>query len=137
MGKNTIDKILEQRQLKGGDAEQEEENPFFSALLGEGMQENFLELRFRNGLKTCFSYSDLVWFNHDPDSGFLDMEFGSFLVTLKGRGLGERLFHAIKSKRAAWVREADSDFQDNEKNEIYISEIAITPPEGFGEEEES
>ncbi len=132
---NTIENILEERKRRGEAPSGEEEGKFFSVLLGEGLQESFLELRFRNGLKSCFSYSDLTWFNFDPDSGTLDLEFGEFLVTLTGRRLGERLFHAIKSKRAAWVKEADSDFEDHEANEIYIAGIAITPPEGFGEEE--
>ena len=66
----------------------------------------------------------------------LDLEFGGFLVSVKGRGLGDKLFQQIKAKRVAWIKEAESDFQDNEANEVYIEEVTITPPEGFGEDEE-
>lgn len=132
MSQGAIDKILESRKSGGT----EREGKFYSALSGEASQENYLEIRFRDGLKTCFSYSDLVWFNFDPESGILDLEFGGFLVSVKGRGLGDKLFHQIKSKRVAWIKEAESDFQDNDKIETYIEEITITPPEGFGDDEE-
>ena len=136
MARSTIDDILEERRQK-----EKKEHPlgeldpskFFSVLSAEGLQENVLELRFNDGLRSCFAYADLQWFNYSPDEGTLDLEFNGFLVSIIGRGLGERFFHSIKTKRAAWVKEADSDFQDNESNEIYIEQILISPPEGFGE----
>jgi len=138
MSKDTIDTILQQRKAQetGSSTTEVEENKFYSAILGEGMTENFLEIRFRDGLCTCFSYTDLVWFNFDPEGGFLDLEFGGFLVTIKGRGLGDRFFYQLKGKRVSWVKEADSDFQDHDGNDIYVSEITITPPEGFPDDEE-
>ncbi|MDP1591914.1 MAG: hypothetical protein Q8M07_29410 [Prosthecobacter sp.] len=129
-----IDEILKARQAAEKPAELTPDgDKFFSILIGEGMQENFLELQFRNGLQTCFSYTDLLWFNHDPESGSLDLEFGGFLITIKGRGL-RPLFQGIKNKRVAWVREAASELQDHKDNETYVEEITITPPKGFTEE---
>ena len=137
MSSKAIDQILEQRK-----AEQSSPSPaeskFYSVISAEGITENFLELRFRDGLCTCFAYSDLTWFNFDPESGILDAEFAGFLISIKGRGLGDKLFHNLKAKRVAWVREAETEFQDNAQIELFISEITITPPDGFsGEEEDS
>ena len=130
-----IDEILKQRQaVTEPPPDEPEADKFFSVLLGEGMQENFLELQFRNGLQTCFSYTDLLWFNHDPEAGCIDLEFGGFLVTVKGRGL-RPIFSGVKNKRVAWVKEADSNLQDHKENECYVEEISITPPKGFAEEE--
>jgi len=132
-----IDEILKQRQAAEKPAEEMPAgDKFFSVLLGEGIQENFLELQFKNGLQTCFSYTDLLWFNHDPESGCIDMEFGGFLITVKGRGL-KPLFYGIKGKRVAWVKEADNELQDHKDNECFIEEISITPPKGFASEEAS
>lgn len=130
-----IDDIIKQRQAAVEQpAEAPEADKFFSVLLGEGMQEHFLELQFRNGLQTCFSYTDLLWFNHDPEAGCIDLEFGGFLVTIKGRGL-RPIFMGVKNKRVAWVKEADSELQDHKENESYVEEISITPPKGFAEGE--
>lgn len=130
-----IDEILKARQTATSPAPvTDNDDKFFSILVGEGMQEHFLELQFQNGLQTCFSYSDLLWFNHDPESGCIDLEFGGFLVTVKGRGL-RPLFHGVKGKRVAWVKEADTDLQDHKDNESFVESITITPPKGFSEEE--
>ena len=128
-----IDEIIQQRKKPMGEAEGTGD-AFFSVMGGDGMTEFFLELRFQNGLQTCFNYTDLMWFNHDPEGGCIDLAFGDFLVTIKGRGLAN-LFSAIKSKRVAWVKEADSEFQDNNSNSCFISEIAITPPKDFAAED--
>jgi hypothetical protein len=134
-----IDEILQQRQAKEAQAsasvsdETEASSKFYSVMIGEGMQENFLELRFSNGLCTCFSNTDLMWFNHDPESSCLDLAFGGFLITIKGRGLLP-LFRAIKQKRVAWVQEADSDMEDHPDNECFIEEIGVTPPKDFIDE---
>lgn len=131
-----IDEILQRRQAEKAATEPEEgDDKFFSVLRGEGLQENFLELQFRNGLQTCFSYSDLLWFNHDPESGCIDLEIGGFLITIKGRGL-KPIFNGVKAKRVAWVKEADTELQDHKDNATYVEEISITPPKGFSGEEE-
>lgn len=130
-----IDEILKQRQAASTPSELTPDgDKFFSILIGEGMQEHFLELQFQNGLQTCFSYSDLLWFNHDPEVGCIDLEFGGFLVTIKGRGL-RPIFSGIKAKRVAWVKEADSAMQDHKDNDTFVEDISITPPKGFTEEE--
>ena len=115
----------------------EDADKFYSVLGGEGLYENFLELRFRSGLKTCFSYTDLMWFNFDPEANCIDLEFGGYLVTVKGRGLGEALFNAIKQKRVAWIKEADVEMQDHSGNPTFIQEITITPPATDAKEEET
>lgn len=131
---NRIDEILQERRKAEKAPEVAEENEkFFSVLVGETMQEHFLELRFSNGLQTAFSYTDLAWFNHDPESGCIDLSFGGFLVTVKGRGLA-KLFQAVKQKRLGWVKEADSELQDHEGNELFVEAITITPPKDFEEE---
>lgn len=128
---NRIDEILQQR--RPADASQEAEaegDKFFSLMLGDGINEHFLELQFSNGLQTCFSYVELIWFNHDPEQGCIDLAFGSFLITIKGRGLAA-LFAGLKQKRVAWVKEADSQMQDHKGNSTFIEEITITPPKDF------
>ncbi len=131
---DNIDDILKKRQAAQPVAETEEDgDKLYSVLIGEANQENFLELRFQNGLQTCFSYSDLLWFNHDPEAGCIDLECGGFLITVKGRGL-RPIFNGIKNKRVAWIKEADSDLQDHDGLKTYIKEISITPPKGFTEE---
>lgn len=130
-----IDEILNQRRKveKPVETAPPEEDKFFSILVGEGTQEHFLELQHANGLQTCFSYDDLSWFVHDPEVGAIDLAFGGFAITIKGRGL-QRLFLGIKQKRVAWVKEADQDLQDHSGNPTFVSEISIAPPEGFGVE---
>lgn len=129
MGQDSIDKVLASRRPAAeAPAEQAEADKFYSVLVGEGLQEHFLELRFRIGMKTCFSYTDLMWFNYDPEGGTIDLEFGGYLVTLKGRGMGDALFNAIKQKRVAWVKEADVEMQDHSGNATFVQEITITPP---------
>ncbi len=107
---------------------------FYSVLKAEGLNEDFLEIQFRNGVRACLSYDSLTWFSYSPDDGIIDLEFGGFLVMIKGRGLLPNLFNGIKTKRVAWVREADSDFQDNPDFECFIESIHAEFPEGFGSE---
>jgi hypothetical protein len=130
MAQNAIDKILESRRQTAAPPPdlKTEEDKFYSILVGDVVQEHFLELQFRAGPRTCFSYTDLMWFNYDPEGGFLDMEFGGYLVTLKGRGLGGTLFTGIKQKRVSWVKEADSEMQDHDRNALFIESITIVPP---------
>jgi len=106
-------------------------SPFF---LGEGLHEEFLELQFRDGLRLCLNYGDLQWFHYIPDENCIDMEFGGFLITIKGRGLVPQLFNGLKQKRVAWIKEADSELQDNIANVTFIEEIIMVPPQGFSEE---
>ena len=138
MGQDQIDKILEQKRQKSekpaDGSLQPDGDKFFSILVGETMQEHFLELQFSNGLQTCFSYTDLLWFNHDPENGCIDLAFGDFLVTIKGRGL-KPIFESVKQKRVGWVKEADAQLQDHKGNETFIQEISITPPKNFTEEQ--
>lgn len=135
MGQDSIDKVLQSRRpAEPATATTEEADQFYSVLGGEGLDQHFFELRFRTGMKSCFSYTDLQWFNYDPDGGTIDLEFGGFLITVKGRGLGDSLFNGIKQKRIAWVKEADTEMQDNEANTVFIENLTITPPES-GEKE--
>jgi hypothetical protein len=132
MSDAAINKILEERR-KASAEPAESAGKFYSILGGEGLAGNFLEFQFRNGLRTCFNYNDLQWYSWDPDSGYLDLEFGGIMVTIKGRGLYEELFQAIKHRKAAWVKEADApDMQDHEGNAAFVEEITILPPKEFG-----
>ncbi len=131
---NRIDEIIQQRQKTDRPPEAEAEgDKFYSVLVGDAIQEHFLELRFSNGLQTAFSYSDLMWFSHDPEAGCVDLAFGGFLVTIKGRGLGP-MFHSLKQKRVNYVKEADAELQDHAANAVFVENISITPPKEFGEE---
>jgi hypothetical protein len=134
MAQDSIDKVLQSRKPAETPASESDNDKFFSIMVGETMQEHFLELRFNIGLKSCFSYTDLQWFNYDPEEGSIILEFGGFLVSLKGRGLGDRLFNGLRQKRVAWVKEADTEMQDHKGNETFIQEITITPPREEGEE---
>ena len=137
MAQSAIDQILaSRRQAEVQPAAQEGNEPekFFSVLIGEGVQEHFFEIQFSGGLRTCFAYSDLGWFTLDPETGFLDLDFGGIAVSIKGRGLGGRLFQSIKQKRVGWVREKNSEMEDNQDAEVFIDQITITPPENFAGE---
>lgn len=137
MSQETIDQILQRRRQaeKPEPVEEKQQDKFFSILLGEG-QENFFEVQSREGVHTCFSYSNLSWVVYHPTDGLM-LEFGGILVTIEGRGLHPKLFTGIKQKRVAWVKEADTDMQDHKDNDTYISGITITPPDGFGDEGEA
>ena len=137
MPDNAIDRILKERQRSGTAAASDDANKFFSVLNADGLVENFLELQFRNGVRTCFNYSDLQWFAWDPEAHCLDLEFGGFLITIKGRGLYAGLFQGIKNRRVAWIREADSEMQDHDGNESFVEEITILPPKDFTGETEN
>ena len=142
MGQDAVDKVLARKPAESHvaavappDAAKEGDN-FYSALLGEGLHEDFLELRFRIGVRSCFSYSDLSLFSYDPDAGCIDLNFGSFLVIVKGRGLGDRLFNALKQKRVAWIKEADVEMEDHPGNPTFIEEITIVQADSDTQEEE-
>jgi len=89
--------------------------------------EHYLELRFRNGTKTAFAYDKLGWFNYSPDSTGMELDFMGTAVVVIGRGLTE-LFQPLKSRRISWLKEADTDLQDNDSNSVFISELFIVPP---------
>jgi hypothetical protein len=119
---DSIDKVLASRGQpsvlgQAAPVPASEGNEFFGILVGEGEQEHFLELRLNIGLKTCFSYTDLQFFNYDPEDGSLMLDFGLYAVTLRGRGLGDKLFHGIRRKKVAWVKEADSKMQGSCQDE--------------------
>ncbi len=101
---------------------------FFSILAGEGLDEHFLELKLRDGLRINLSYTDLSWFSYDPEGPKVDLEFGTIFVTIKGRGLDGKLLDGIKRKRVSWIKEADSEMEDNRSNSIYVAEINFTVP---------
>ena len=137
MSQGKIDEILKSRQQAPPAASPTaatEDSKFFSLLLGEGLHEHFLEFRFQAGLRTCFPYDQLTWFNFDPEGATIDLEFSGYLITIKGRGLGERLFDGIKQKRIAWIKEADVEMEDNPSNAVFIEQILLVPPT-FEEEE--
>jgi len=134
---DSIDRILRERKPSEAAAPAgKQEDKFYSIPISDGAQENYLEFQLSNGLRTCFSYAELIWFNLDPEDNVLDLDFGGFMVAVKGRGLGLRLFTGIKQKRVAWIKEADSELQDHKDNEVFIEAITITPTESGAPETE-
>ena len=125
MGQDSIDKVLAAKKEAAQPAAQAEGDKFYSVLGGEGLHENYLELKMRDGLRICLSYTDLMWFSYDPEGPKIDLEFGGIFVTVKGRGLGDALFNGIKQKRVAWIKEADTEMQDHPGNAIFIEEITF------------
>ena len=129
MAQDSIDKILEAKRLAEKQAEKpaetKEADKFYSILVGEGNQENYLEFKMRDGLCVCLSYTDLSWFSYDPEVPSIELEFGVSFATIKGRGLGGSLWNGIKQKRVAWVKEADTKMQDHPGNELFIEEITF------------
>lgn len=134
---SAIDAILEKRKQQekpGTDAEAKQEDKFYSILVGEGSEENFLEIRTKDGLCTCFPYSAVTWMVYDPENGIF-MDFAGYLVTIEGRGLQPKLMQGLKQRRVGWIKEADTVMQDHVSNETFIEKITITPPKDFAEEE--
>jgi len=146
---NNIDAILEERrrqhapqaqtqvQPQAGEAlpampESEVENRFYQTRRIEG-EEHCLELRFNTGIVTFFKYSDVNWCVYDPDAGMIDICFMGFVVSITGRGLVPDLLEGIKTRRISWVKEADTNFQEDEKFPVVIKSISVAWPEGFGE----
>jgi len=130
MAQSAVEKILAERKpALAAVPDEKPEDKFFSILGADGLEEQYLELQFRTGMRTCFNYEDLLWFSFEPEAGYIDLEFGGYMVAIKGRGLGQRLFEAIKKRRVAWVKEADSEMQDHKGNDCFIEEITIEPPE--------
>jgi len=125
MGQDTIDKVLAAKREASPPAADSDGDKFYSILQGEGLQEHFLELKIRDGLRVCLSYTDLMWFSYDPEGPKIDLEFGGIFVTIKGRGLGEALFNGIKQKRVAWIKEKDTEMQDHRDNKVFIEEITF------------
>jgi hypothetical protein len=125
MSQDSIDKVLSKKKEAPEEAAEGDGDKFYSVLLGEGLQEHYLELKQRDGLRICLSYTDLMWFSYDPEGPKIDLEFGGIFVTIKGRGLGEALFNGIKQKRVAWIKEADTEMQDHPGNKMFIEEITF------------
>ena len=142
MGQETIDDILKRKQAEKSAATATASEPapvpaentgdkFFGILVGDGDKEDFLEFQTRDGVRTCFPYTAIIWIVYEPE-GALTAEFGGYVVTIMGRGLAPKLLDGIKRKRVAWIKEADHELQDHKDNETYISDIIIEGPEGFG-----
>jgi len=125
MATDSIDKVLAARRGSTPSVADAEADKFYSILIGEGLQEHYLELKIRDGLRICLSYTDLAWFSYDPEGPKIDLEFGGIFVTIKGRGLGDALFNGIKQKRVAWIKEADTEMQDHPGNAMFIEEITF------------
>ena len=132
MGKDSIDEIIESRRQKATQlpaAADAEGDTFYSLLGGDVMDDPFLEFRFRDGFKLCLPYHDLVYFTYDPKGPELQLDFGGTTISVKGRGLGEELFDGIKKKRVVWIKEADTEMQDHDKNKVFIDDIGFEPEE--------
>lgn len=128
MGQDSIDKVLAERKIAAQPTAEPEGDTFFSIMVGDGDEEKYLELKMRDGLRICLSYTDLAWFSYDPEGPKIDLEFGGIFATIKGRGLGGKLFDGLRRKRVAWIQEADTDMQDHPKNAVFIEGITFQTP---------
>ncbi len=128
MAQDSIDKVLGARKPAAEVVAEGEGDKFYSIMVGEGTEEHYLELKLRDGIRICLSYTDLAWFSYDPDGPTINLEFGVLFATIKGRGLGDALFNGIKQKRVAWVKEADTEMQDHKGNKVFIEEISVALP---------
>ncbi len=132
MAQDSIDKVLESRRQQAAQPaapKEGEGDKFFSLLGGDVVDDPFLEFRFRDGLKLCFPYRDIVWFSHDPKTPAIQIDFGTMIINIKGRGLDGELYAGIKSRRVVWIKEADSDMQDHDKNPVFIEDIGFESPD--------
>ena len=127
MAQDSIDKVLAAKREAVQTTEEAEGEKFFSILVGDGEEENYLELKMRDGLRICLSYTDLSWFSYDQEKEWakIDLEFGEIFVTVKGRGLGDALFNGLKQKRVGWIKERDTEMQDHPGNKLFIEEITF------------
>lgn len=136
MGQDSIDKVLAAKRVAAVPAIEGEADKFYSILVGEGMQEHYLEFRLRTGLRVCLSYTDLSWFTYAPEGPQIDLEFGGIAVRVKGRGLGDALFNGIKQKRVGWIKVADLEMQDHPENKVFVEEITFSHEDQEAETEE-
>lgn len=92
------------------------------------IQASFLELRFQDGMRTCFNYHELSWFNYDPEIEQIDLEFAEFLISLKGHNLCPELFEGIRERQVYWVKESGQSPVNDGSEEVIIETITITVP---------
>ena len=135
MAQDSIDKILETRRQQAVPAapQEAEGDKFYSVLGGDVVNDPLLEFRFRDGLKICFPYRDIIWLSHDPKGPAIQIDFGSMIINIKGRGLDGELFEGIRHRRVVWVKEADTEMQDHDKNPVFVEDIGFENS-GAGEE---
>lgn len=129
---DSIDKILESRRHQTAQPaapKEEDGDKFFSVLGGDVVEDPFLELRFRDGFKLCLPYRDVVWLSYDPKGPDIKVDFGSTTVCIKGRGLDGDLFTGLRQRRVVWIKEADTEMQDHDKNKVFIADIGFEPEE--------
>ena len=129
---DSIDKILEGRRQQTAlpaAPKEEEGDRFYSALSSDVVDDPFLEIRFRDGFRLCLPYHDLVWFSYSPKGPDITLDFGSTSILIKGRGLAGELFDGLRLKRVMWIKEADTEMQDHDKNPVFISDISFESEE--------
>ena len=129
MGDN-IDKILEGRRQQAPPSatpKEDDADKFYSVLGGDLVDDPFLELRFRDGFRLFLPYRDVVWFSYSAKEPEIRMDFGSTSIRIKGRGLAGELLDGLRQKRVVWVKEADHEMQDHDKNKVFIAEISFDP----------
>jgi hypothetical protein len=128
---NKLDSILKEHQPSESSG-----SKFYQVMRVDGL-EHFLEIRFRDGIRTAFAYEKLGWFNYSPETNMLDLDFMGTTVSIEGRGLMD-LFQSLKARRVSWVKEADTELEDNDTNSCFVKEITILPPEiDFDDKEEN
>ena len=124
----SIHNLIEEREKREKSGAMEE---YYSTTGANGFERKYLDLRFRTGQRTAFNYDNLSWINFDPTDSCLDLDFGDYHLTICGRGLNKELYNDLLERRVTWLREADTDLEDNETPSVFISDLLITPPEGL------
>jgi hypothetical protein len=112
------------------------EDKFYSLLIGDGTDLRFFEVRFKDGTRLSLDYKNLNWFFYYPSQSSIEMDFNGLGIRINGRGLSDKLYKGIQQCRVAWIKEADSDWQDNKDNETYIESIEMDVGQGEESEEE-
>lgn len=122
---NAIERILAQgRENAAGETI---EGKFYGSLVGNNLEPKYFEARFKDGTLFSLKYEELNWFFYYPSQNCIELNFGSTGIGLRiiGRGLNEGLYAAIQQRRVLWIREADTEWEDNKENETFIQEIQV------------
>ena len=77
-----------------------------------------------NGKKKSFNYAYLVSHDHDPDEGFILLEFTTHTVKVAGFNL-ERLYFELFDERNRLIICLDERYQALEQDESIVTEITV------------
>jgi hypothetical protein len=98
----------------------------YSLVSSSRMQKLMLELRFKNGNAKAIAYSYLLSVNFDPSHGIV-LDFGTLTVKVQGFNLIP-VFQGLVAQRIAWIRELESEYENEtmSKTEPQVTAITVT-----------